>query len=110
MDYGDGPNGTKKGKGWYGELHDSEGNIVTEMTVGINIDGEEVDVPAVNPILSEKQLTTLLGIKSDQPLPEDIIDTAVEYAIFRKQQGRGMYAEGNEVGSAEYKGNLKIKQ
>lgn len=90
--YGTRPNGTNKGKGFLGELKmkDGSGKVATEMTVGVNFDGKERDIPLIVPDLSGKELDHLLSGK--QPT-RSIIDKAVGHARRRLDQGMSPYAD-----------------
>jgi hypothetical protein len=41
MDYGNRPDGSAKGGGYFGELKRPDGGVSTEISVGVGIDGKE---------------------------------------------------------------------
>lgn len=115
-DYGSRPDGSKKGKGYFGELINKQGDVVTEMTVGVNIDGQEVDIPVVNPFMSGEDINTLLNLPEDKPIPNKLIRSAIDFALYRKQQGLSPYAQSSEEGTIpvpkgvkRYKSNLGVE-
>lgn len=95
--YGKRPDGTNKGTGFLGELKmkDGSGNVATEMTIGVNLDGKETNIPAIVPTLSQEQLEYLLkgGEISKRP---DIIRTAVAHAKDRIAKGLSPYQDATE--------------
>ena len=58
--------------------------VSSEITVGVNIGGQEMDIPTLVPTLSSEEISYLLG--GGEPTP-DIINKAVEHAIQRIQKG-----------------------
>lgn len=97
-DYGERPDGSAKGKGYFGELVNKAGDVVTELTVGVNIDGQEVDIPLVHPFMSGEDINKILELGADEPIPKALVQGAVDFAIYRKQQGLPMYATAEEEG------------
>ena len=93
-DYGNRPDGSKKGTGYLGELPIPGTNAVaTEYSVGVNLNGKEMDIPTLVPTLSEDQKNRLLqAIGKDQPPPEDVIQAAVAHAKKRLKEGKGVFA------------------
>ena len=89
--YGKRNDGTEKGSGYFGELKmkDGSGNIATEMSIGVNIDGKEVEIPMLVPTLSESEKDHLLSGKK----PTDaIVDKAVAHAKKRMGEGKSPFA------------------
>lgn len=97
-DYGNRPDGTAKGKGYFGELINKDGDVVTEMTIGVNIDGQEVDIPLVHPFLTGSEINQILELEDGEQPPENLVRSAVDYAIYRKQSGLPVYATEDELG------------
>ncbi len=80
----------KKYTGWKGPLKDVDGNTVTELSIGVNIDGKEIEIPLIVPSLSEKETTRLLSKKK----PTDaIVKKAYEHAITRMKLGKSPFKE-----------------
>lgn len=88
--YGLRPDGTKKGNGWLGPLKMKDGSVMTELTMGVNIDGMETDIPTIVPTLSKQEIDHLL---SGKPATDAIVDKAVSHAKMRMAQGFSPYAD-----------------
>jgi hypothetical protein len=86
--YGRRPDGTKKGRGWFGEIpmQDGSGRVMTELTGGF--DGQ--DMPIVAPNLSPEDLNHLA--KGKKPTKE-ILDKAYFHGRYRLDQGLSPYAD-----------------
>ena len=85
--------GTKKGLGFFGKLNRPDNNYSTELSMGVNFDGEERLIPTIVPTLKPWEVQYLLmGAK---PTPE-IMRQAVEHARLRRSQGKGAFAETGE--------------
>lgn len=99
--------GTKKGKGFLGVLQRPDGKVSTEISVGVNIDGQEVEVPTLVPTLSPQERDWLVNNDVSDPkrIPPAIIDKAVAFARQRKQQGRPYFAQDGEQGGQGDAGN-----
>lgn len=91
--YGQRPNGTNKGTGYLGELQmqDGSGDVATEMTIGVNFDGKETDIPAIVPTLSREQIEYITK-GGDINKRKDIIQKAVDHAKKRMKDGLSPYA------------------
>lgn len=88
-DYGERADGTPKGKGYFGELERPDGGISTEISIGVNFDGEEREIPTLVPGLSEEQKKYLL--EGNKPTKE-IVDIAVNHARDRISEGKDVFA------------------
>lgn len=100
MDYGYGkrPDGTDKGRGWMGEIKRPDGNVMTEISIGVGINGKEVDIPLIVPTLTKKEINWL---KNNDPedktfmdkMPKGIIEKAVDHASQRIKEGKSPFAD-----------------
>lgn len=90
--YGARPNGTEKGKGYFGELpmRDGSGKVATEMTAQADVNGESLEFPLIVPTLTEQELDSLL--RGEKPT-KGIYDKAIDHALSRKKQGMSVYAD-----------------
>lgn len=100
-DYGKRTDGNQKGKGYFGELKRPDGGVSTEISIGVGLNGKEVQIPLIVPTLSKSELNYLLkgDPKSEdfmKNIPDSIIDKAVEYASSRLKQKKSPFAEANE--------------
>lgn len=93
---GNRPDGSKKGSGFLGVLKGANGNAMTEYSVGVQIDGKEMDVPTLVPTLSRAEVKTVLNLKDGEKLPEAIVQKAVDHAKDRIAQGKSVFAEDGE--------------
>ncbi len=92
--YGTRPDGTFKGPGFLGELKRPDGGISTELSIGVNIDGKEIDIPLLVPTLTKEEIEHLLEGKE---LTDAIVDKAVKHAVKRRKEGRSpFYGEEDE--------------
>ena len=84
--------GTLKGKGFLGELNttDGSGKVATEMAIGVEFDGKEVQIPTLVPTLSKSEKEHLLAGRKPT---RAIIDKAVAHAKKRKAEGKGPFVE-----------------
>lgn len=97
--YGKREDGTEKGKGYYGEVARPDGNFSTELSAGVELDGVESLIPLMVPGLTKEQMDRLLngnGMPTD-----DIIDNAVSFAMSRKNEGKGYFADKSEEGKTK---------
>jgi hypothetical protein len=85
---------TVKGTGWLGKLTVKGGGIATEYTVGVNIDGEEIDIPTLVPTLTKAQVKLLTDdiIPNQKPIPDDIMQKAVDHAKKQVAEGKSVFA------------------
>ena len=85
--------GTQKGKGYLGVLKRKDGNVSTEISVGVEMDGKEVQIPTLVPTLDKKEVDYLLNTwKEGDKIPKPIIDKAVDHAKMRMKKGLSPFA------------------
>jgi len=94
--YGSRKDGTQKGSGYYGEIKNPDGSISTEISIGVNIDGKEIEIPALVPGLTKKEIETLQSIRSPKDIPKSIVDKAVAHAKNRIKKGLSPFAQKGE--------------
>jgi len=91
--------GTKKSDtGFKGPIKNNVDNsTMTEVSIGVMIDGKETLVPAINELTTDDQIETLQNLKIGvDPIPEDIQITAKEAAIKRMEEGKSPFLEEQE--------------
>jgi len=101
QDYGTRQDGTPKGDGYLGPIRTRGGEVMTELTVGVNINGREVDIPLLVPTLNQMQVDWLAnnpGVPPDQ-IPPGIIDAAIAHAEPLVAQGLSPFAPTGETAS-----------
>lgn len=97
--FGNRADGTPKGMGYFGVLKRPDGDISTELSVGVNIDGKEMEIPLLVPGLSKKEIQHLL---EDGEPTDAIVGKAVFHAQKRLAAGLSPFAGADEqVGMPE---------
>lgn len=90
--------GTQKGNGYLGVLKRPDGGVSTEISVGVNLDGKEMDIPSLVPTLDQKEQAYLLNNKLSPslwktPIGQRIMQKAVDHAKSRIASGKSPYAD-----------------
>lgn len=84
-----------KGRGLLGPMLSNGGmSASTELSIGVDVGGRNMEIPALVPTLSPMEIQYLLS--GGQPTDE-IIKKAVQYSIHRNALGRGPFAEPGEL-------------
>jgi len=96
--YGNRPDGSRKGRGFLGEIPiPGTTDVATEYSVGVNIDGKDVDIPTLIPTLSKEEVAAVIeAARNNQFPPEDIIAKAADFARSRIADGKPLYATEEE--------------
>jgi hypothetical protein len=102
MDYGNRPDKSAKGKGFFGELKRPSGGVSTEISIGVGINGKETNIPLIVPTLSRDELNYLLEANPKSKtffdkMPKSIIDKAVDHASMRMEAGKSPFADPDEI-------------
>lgn len=85
--------GTKKGLGWLGLLRRPDGNVSSELSVGVEIDGKETEIPLLVPTLTRAEIDQVLSIEKP---PRAALDKAVAFARERISAGKDPFASREE--------------
>jgi hypothetical protein len=96
LGYGKRNDGTQKGKGFFGELKMKDGSIATEISIGVNLDGKEREIPTLVPTLTPKEKEWLLqgNDPNDRSKIGDIIaNKAIDHARKRISEGKSPFNE-----------------
>lgn len=91
--FGNRVDGTAKGMGYFGALKRPDGDISTELSVGVNINGKEMEIPLLVPGLTQKEIKHLLD---DGEPTDSIIGKAVFHAQKRLAAGLSPFAGNDE--------------
>lgn len=90
----------KKYSGWLGEKKrlDDPSQISTEISIGVGMNGKEVEIPLMVPGLDKKELNYLLSVdpqKKDffSKMPKSILEKAMGHAEMRMKQGKSPFKE-----------------
>lgn len=91
--YGVRNDGTLKGSGWLGEQRLPDGGVATEYSIGVGIDGKEVEIPTLVPGLTTDELKTMLTdiIPNRKRVPEAIVKKAIDFAYSQMRKGEPVF-------------------
>lgn len=89
--YGKRADGSNKGNGFMGMLRRPDGNRSSEISIGVEIDGKETEIPSLVPTLTKKEIDHMLN--GGAPTKE-IVRKAVEHARKRMDNGESPFAGG----------------
>ena len=107
--YGLRRDGTPKGNGYFGALKNANGDTVTEFSVGVNIDGEEIDIPTLVPTLNEEEKQQVLDASAGLgELPDVIVRKAADHAKSRMAAGKSVWADEQATPKAEDSANVLL--
>jgi hypothetical protein len=79
--------------GFFGEIKRPDGNVSTELSVGFEIDGKEVLMPAMVPTLTKKELDHLI---SGGEMTDEIADKAYKHGLERMKAKKSTFIEEGE--------------
>lgn len=85
--------GTRKGSGYLGVIPDATGRPMTEFSIGVNMDGREIEIPTLVPTLDASEIEYLRSMKPGTAMPDSIRQKAVDHAKTRLRQGLSPFAE-----------------
>ena len=86
--------GTKKGPGFLGTLDRPDGMVSTEISIGVQMDGVETQIPTLVPTLTPGEIDFLLS--GNDPSTE-IVDKAVKHAMERMKKGLSPFKQEKKV-------------
>lgn len=96
------PDGSKKGKGFLGELPlrfpDGSTGVATEYSVqsgAVKVDGKQIDFPTLVPTLTDDERRMMVEdiIPNNKPPPEAIMRKAIDHANKRLAAGLSPFAD-----------------
>ncbi|HKR17728.1 lytic transglycosylase domain-containing protein [Rhizorhapis sp.] len=104
--WGNRADGSAKGTGWLGVIQRPDGGVSTEISVGVNIDGKETEIPLLVPGLDQQEIAYLTKNNPDQQanpdflrnMPPSIMQKAVQFARQRVAQGLSPFKQDGEGG------------
>lgn len=94
INYGLRQDNTPKASGFFGPLPTPQGNVATELSIGVNFDGQERLIPALVPTLNTDEVQHLLG--GGDPTPS-IVNKAVSFARGRLSSNLNPFASNEEI-------------
>jgi len=88
--YGKRVDGTEKGTGWLGELKMKDGSnrVMTELSLGFDVNGKEVEMPSIVPTLTDAEVNYLL--EGNKPTRE-IMQKAFHHGMDRIKNGKSPF-------------------
>ncbi len=87
------PDGTTKGAGWLGPFRNKSGEEVTEYSVGVEIDGKEVQIPTLVPGMSREEVNQVLKASDNGEMPNDaIVRKAISHARKMISEGKSPFS------------------
>ena len=96
--YGRREDGSFKGDGWLGPLEitmpDGSRGTATEYSIGVNINGKDMDIPSLVPTLTPQEVEMMKDdiVPNGKPVPKEITGKAVEFARSRIGKGQSVWA------------------
>lgn len=99
---------TPKGLGFFGEIPLPGGGLATELTMGIQFNGVETEIPIFVPTLTKDEFFSLTNdiIPNRKPLPNAIAQKSVDFHRSRVAAGKSPFAEPDEVGRSTIDGQF----
>lgn len=93
--------------GFLGPIPTDDGRVMTEQTIGVEIDGKEVNIPALVPGLDEYEIGLLASgtVDWNSIVGKGIKEKAVNHYKFRKSKGLDPYYKTGEVAPPYYLAN-----
>jgi len=90
----------KSAQGFLGPVKNNvEGGTMTEVSVGMEINGQEMEVPTMVPSLTKEEIETLANMQLEgnaKNIPESIIIKAKQHALQRIDQGLSPFYQDGE--------------
>jgi hypothetical protein len=97
-DYGNRPDGSKKGKGWLGGVFLDDGSVATEFSTqsdAVTVNGKRIDFPTLVPTLTPEELRTMKQvIATNGEIPEGVMQKAIQHARKRLSENKSVFADG----------------
>jgi hypothetical protein len=85
--------GSPKGRGWLGLLRRPDGKVSSELSVGVQLDGKETEIPLLVPTLTRAEVDAVL---SSDKVPPAALHKAVAFARERVAAGKDPFASADE--------------
>jgi hypothetical protein len=77
-----------KGSGYFGILKNSNGQDVTEFSIGVEVNGKEIEIPTLVPTLNEDEIQNVLDASAGKAaLSQEVIKKAQEFSMQRIRNG-----------------------
>jgi hypothetical protein len=87
------PDGSRKGSGWIGPHKTESGSDVTEYSIGVEIDGKQMDIPTMVPTLTPSEVKQVLTAAEYDEFPNKaVVSKAIEHARKMLSEGKSVFA------------------
>ena len=90
----------KSAQGYIGPVENTvQGGTMTEVSVGMEINGKKMEVPTMVPTLTKDEIKALSSMKLEgnaKNIPESILIKAKEHALMRLDQGKSPFYQDGE--------------
>ena len=93
QDFGLRADKTKKGLGFFGTLQRPAGGVSTELSIGVDFNGKQTEIPSLVPTLDKTEIDFLLGGGKPTSI---IVQKAIEHAKERIRLGLSPFAQAGE--------------
>jgi ribosomal protein S18 acetylase RimI-like enzyme len=90
------PGGAPKGLGYLGPLQRPDGAVMSEYSIGVTINGQQVEVPSIVPTLTREEVQSLLTAPDGTPPSPAIVAKATAFATQRLAAGKDVFARTGE--------------
>jgi len=92
------PDGSKKDRGFLGPKKVHGGGVATEYSVGVPINGKEMDIPTLVPTLNKAERTIILKdvIPNRKKLPKSVVSKAAAHAKKRIKEGKSPFFDSRK--------------
>ena len=89
------PDGTRKGTGWLGTLNLPGGGVTSEYSMGFSFDDRNVLLPTLVPTLTKEEIDLMVNdvIPNRKPVPQSVINKAIEHAQERMKKGESPFKD-----------------
>lgn len=93
--YGKRVDGTNKGSGWQGEIAANNGNVMTELSIGVDFGNGQIEIPLIVPTTSPEELNIM---SNGGEIPQSAYDKAVSHSLQRLRSGQSPFANDGGKG------------
>ena len=83
----------KNSTGFLGPVKRDDGSVMTEFSVGVEINGKETLIPSMVPTLTDEEVETLRTLPEGENIPKQILIKASDHAKQRMQAGFSPFYE-----------------
>lgn len=95
--WGNRDDGSKKDIGFLGPIPHPSGGFSTELSYSVGVDGKDITFPLIVETLTKEQIQALMASQeAGAKPPKDVVDTALEHAFMRMQEGKSPFYNSGE--------------